>query len=319
MENKINIVVTDGYPMNPGDLSWEPLENLGNLTIFESTPDHLLHERIENAEVLIVNKRKLSGEDLQSAKNLKLVSISATGIDNVDIQKARELGITVCNAVGYSTPSVAQHVFAMLLSYRNQIQTYNSAVQKGEWHDADHFTLYKNSIEELAGQTMGIYGFGNIGQKVAQIALAFGMKVLVKANNPIATSDSIEFVGEDQLLTQSDIISLHIPLRPENEKLFNKERFSKMKSNSILVNTSRGGVIHELDLIKALDEGEIEAALLDVLPSEPPIDESVTKHSKCYVTPHIAWASKQSRQRLMNIMIDNIKSWKQNAPINVVV
>ena len=265
-----------------------------------------------------MNKVKLDKSLLQQMPNLRLICISATGFDNVDIQAAKDLGIAVCNVKGYSTSGVAQHVFAQLLSYFNQPKDFWSKVSEGKWSKSEDFCFYLNPIEELQGKRIGIYGFGQIGQQLAKLALAFGMQVQAVNKYPERSQiDGVEFVEPETLIRTSEILSLHIPLNQSSKQMINKALIETMPKQAILVNTGRGGLIHEAELAESLNNGIIRAAFLDVLSSEPPQANNPLLDAKnCFITPHVAWASVASRKRLMEGLALNIAAFLDNTPLN---
>ena len=280
-----------------------------------------LYERTKQADILITNKRRISRELIYRLDKLKCICLLATGYNSVDIVAAKEKGVTVCNAVGYSGTSVAQHVFALLLELTNNVGLHNQSVQNKEWAKGQDWCYWKSPIMELAGKTMGIYGLGKIGQEVAKIAKAFGMNVLATRKNiEKPNPQQIPLVTFDKLLQQSDILSLHAPLSEANTGIINERALSKMKSTAILINTGRGGLVNEMDLREGLLKGTIAAAGLDVLSQEPPsIDHPLMGLSNCLITPHNAWVSRESRTRLIQIVADNIAAFLQGTPQNVVV
>ncbi|MFK7980186.1 MAG: D-2-hydroxyacid dehydrogenase [Saprospiraceae bacterium] len=314
------IVILDGYTSNPGDLDWKAIAQYGQLSIYDRTAPDLVYERGKNAEVLIVNKQKLDWDTISQLKKLKCICNLATGYNNIDIAAANHFGITVCNAVGYSSPSVAQQVFALLLELVNQVGLHHSSVQQGDWANSIDWCFTKSPLVELAGKTMGIYGYGKIGQQVATIALAFGMKVLaVRRSNKPPENPAIQLTTFEQLLKESDVISLHAPLTEENKEIINQSSLSKMKNTAYLINTGRGGLIQEQDLKTALEEGQIAGAGLDVLSAEPPPPNHILLNTpNCIITPHIAWATKESRARLIAIVAENIRCFFEGKPQNKV-
>jgi glycerate dehydrogenase len=314
------IIILDGFTTNPGDLSWEPIAQLGNLQVYDRTPDNLINERAQNADIVIVNKTKMDRQQIGRLQDMKLICTLATGYNNIEIDGANEFGVTVCNAVGYSTPSVAQHVFSLLLEMTNNVALHNQSVQSGGWANAPDWCYWKQPLMELAGKTMGIYGFGKIGQQVAKIALAFGMKVNAHRKNMQQTPPPmVEYVSLEKLFSESDVLTLHAPLSAENEGIVNAQHLSLMKPASYLINTGRGGLVNEMDLKNALLNGQIAGAGLDVLSAEPPSNNHpLIGIPNCIITPHQAWATKESRQRLIQIVADNIKAFLSGKPQNVV-
>lgn len=317
----MKIVNLDGFTTNPGDLSWAGIERLGDYTVYERTsPDEII-KRAKGADILIVNKTIIDRDILNAlSPELKYIGLQSTGYNVVDCAYARQLGITVCNIPAYSTNAVAQLVFAFILQITNEVTLHSDAVKHGEWCDCPDFCFWKKPLTELDGKTIGIVGFGSIGQRVASIAMAFGMRVLAYNPRPKDKGElNVSFVSMDELLSQSDIVTCHCPLTPETEGLINKENISRMKKSSILINTSRGPVVDEQALADALNNDELQAAGLDVLKVEPASRNNPLLTAKnCYITPHIAWAAKETRARLLKILEDNIVAYLNGNPQNVV-
>ncbi len=307
----MQITALDAQTMNPGDLSWAPLEKLGSLTVYPYSPADKVAERAKDADILLVNKVVLSTQVLQQLPQLQCICVTATGYNNIDLQAASERGIPVCNAVGYSTDSVAQHVFALLLGLTNRVHAHHTSVQAGEWQRSPDFSYTLSSIPELAGLTMGIYGFGRIGQRVAEIAQAFGMKILATHKHPKRDArPGVQFVELPELFSNSDVVSLHAPLSPDNREIVNEELLQRMKPTAYLINTGRGGLIDEAALKRALQQGHLAGAGLDVLSTEPPKQGNIlTTAPNCLISPHMAWATKASRQRLLNITVENVRGY----------
>jgi glycerate dehydrogenase len=316
----MKIIALDGRTLNPGDLSWEGLSTCGEYEIHDFTPEEQVVERGRPADILLVNKVVLGKDELAQLPNLKCICVTATGYNNVDLQAARERGIPVCNAVGYSTDSVAQHVFALLLALTNKVYQHHISVQAGEWQRSDDFAYTLHTLPELAGKIFGIYGFGRIGQRVADLAQAFGMKILATHKHPERDArPGVEFVSLEELFERSDVTSLHAPLSEANREIVNAQLLQRMKSTAYLINTGRGGLIQEADLKLALQEGQLAGAALDVLSTEPPKQGNVLISApNCILTPHLAWASLEARQRLMDITLNNIRAFQAGAPQNVV-
>ena len=314
------IVILDGYTTNPGDLSWDPISQYGNLKVYDRTPGNLVYQRGKAAEIVVVNKQELDWYYISRLRKLKCICTLATGYNNIDIDAANHFGITVCNAVGYSSPSVAQHVFALLLELINQVGLHNESVQHNGWANSKDWCYWKNPMTELSGKTMGIYGYGKIGRQVAKIALAFGMKVMaVRRSNQLTDNSNVTMTSFENLLKQSDVISLHAPLSPENEGIINRSSLLAMKKTAYLINTGRGGLIKEQDLKTALTEGQIAGAGLDVLSVEPPAQNHILLGTpNCIITPHLAWATKESRARLIEIVAKNIECFLAGKPQNKV-
>jgi len=319
--SKVKIVVLDGYTLNPGDLSWGELEKLGELTVYDRTPEDKILERIGDAEIVYTNKTPLSREIFEKAPNIKWVGVLATGYNVVDIEAAKEKGIPVTNVPTYGTAAVAQMVFALLLEICHHVWKHNEAVKMGEWERRGDFCFWDYPLIELAGKTMGIIGYGRIGQATGKIAQAMGMKVLAydQYQNKALESESMKYVSLDELLKESDVISLHCPLTDSTKGIINKQTISKMKDGVILINTSRGPLIVEEDLKEALNSGKVYAAAVDVVSVEPiKKDNPLLEAKNIIITPHIAWAPKESRQRLMDIAVNNLKAFLDGKPVNVV-
>lgn len=317
----MKIVNLDGYTTNPGDLSWEQFKKYGDLTVYDRTPPELVIERAKDAEILIVNKTPIDADLLKQLPKLKYIGLQSTGYNIVDCKTARELGVTVCNIPAYSTSAVAQLVFAFILQVANQVTLHSDAVHNGEWCACPDFCFWKTPLTELDGKTIGIIGFGSIGNRVAKIAEAFGMNVLIYTPNekPLDGLATAKFVDFDTLLADSDVITCHCPLTDKTQGLINKEALSKMKKSAIFINTSRGPVIDDQALADALNNSEIAAAGLDVLQVEPPkADNPLLTAKNCYITPHIAWAAYETRARLMTILEENLKAFLDGKPQNVV-
>ena len=316
----MKIVVLDGYTLNPGDLSWKEITQLGNCTVYDRTPPELTVERLKTVEIAITNKVKINKEIIDQLPDLKYIGVLATGYNVVEIEAAKAAGITVTNIPAYSTASVAQLVFAHILNFVQNVAGYAESVSNGDWAKSIDFAYFKTPQTELANKTLGIIGFGQIGQAVARIGTAFGMKIIYH-NRSKKDSDLIaEQVDLDTLLTKSDFISINCPLTPENKGFINKNSIEKMKSSAFLVNTGRGLLINERDLADALNSGRIAGAGLDVLSIEPPSkDNPLPKAKNCYITPHIAWATKESRTRLMHVASENIKAYLNGKPQNMVI
>jgi glycerate dehydrogenase len=317
----MKIVVLDGYTLNPGDLSWDGLRMLGDLTVYDRTPREQIIERSGEADIILTNKTVLDKTVLKSLSHLKYIGVLATGYNAVDTDTARQMGIIVTNIPSYGTYSVAQLTFALILELCHHVQRQSDLVVNGKWSRSIDFTFSDYPLIELASKTLGIIGFGNIGRKVSEIASAFGMKILAydKAYPDQTGYENVMMVSLTELLSHSDIITLHCPLTEETTGLINSDTLSKMKRTTFLINTSRGQIIVDKDLAEALEEGIIAGAGLDVLSVEPPpFDNPLLKAKNCLITPHIAWATHESRSRLMNIAVDNIKAFLAGSPVNVV-
>lgn len=314
----MKIIVLDGYALNPGDLDWGAVEALGELTVYDRThPDEVL-VRAEDAPMLLTNKTPITRETIEQLPALKYIGVMATGYNIVDIEAASEHGVVVTNVAGYSTHAVAQHTFALMLALINRVETHSELVHAGQWVASKDFTFRKTPLLELAGKRLGLFGLGDIGQKVADIALAFGMEVLAYRRNPSKTSDSrIQMVSLDELFTSSDFISLHAPLTPETRHVVDAKRLEQMKSSAFLINTARGPLIEEEALALALEKGQIAGAGLDVLSTEPPkADNPLLNAKNCVITPHIAWSLFEARQRLMGLIAENIQAFQAGKSLN---
>ena len=314
----MKITVLDGYTENPGDLSWDWLKDCGDCTIYDRTPPELIAERCAGCDIIITNKTPLRRPLLETLPNLKYVGLLSTGFNIVDWEYCKEKGIPVCNIPSYSTNAVAQLVFALILEHTNAVALHSQSVHSGEWSACKDFCYWKTSLSELDGKTIGIIGFGKIGKAVAKIALAFGMKVVASTNHP-APFEGVEFCEKDELLSRTDFVSVHCPLTPLTEGMVNADFLSKMKPNAIFINTSRGQVVDEDALADALKNGKIAGAGLDVLSVEPPkSDNPLFGLKNCFITPHIAWAGFETRERLMKICRENVEAFLSGKPINIV-
>jgi glycerate dehydrogenase len=320
----MKIVILDGYTTNPGDLSWSALERLGDVSIYKRTaPDQVL-ERLDDATVVITNKVPFSAARLQQLPEMKYIGVTATGYNIIDVEAARAQGVTVTNIPAYSTASVAQMTFALLLELTQQVGRHAAATAAGKWSAAPDFSFTETSLFELDGKILGLIGFGQIAQRVARIARSFGMQVVVSTRNPAKYMGDLmnaqtHFVDIDELLQVSDVVSLHCPLTAETEQLINADRLALLKPSALLINTSRGQVIDEVALADALKAGQLAGAGLDVLASEPPDTANPLLSARnCFVTPHIAWATEAARKRLLEVTAGNLKAFLAGEPQNVV-
>lgn len=314
----MKISVLDGFTTNPGDLSWDWLKECGECTVYERTPAELIAERTKDCEIVITNKTPLRKELLETLPKLKYIGLLSTGFNIVDWEYCKEKGIPVCNIPSYSTSAVAQLVFALILEHTNAVAIHSNSVHSGEWAASKDFCYWKTPLTELDGKTLGIIGFGKIGKAVAKIAAAFGMKVIASTNHP-APFENVEFCGREELLSKSDFVSIHCPLTPLTEGMVNADFLSKMKPSAFLVNTSRGQVVDENALADALKSGVIAGAGLDVMTVEPPkADNPLFGLSNCLITPHIAWAGFETRERLMKIAKENVLAFLEGKPQNIV-
>lgn len=314
----MKIVVLDGYTLNPGDLSWSPLEALGEFIVYDrSTPEEVI-ERCKDAEAILINKIKIREQEIEALPSLKYIGLLSTGYDVVDINAAFKRGIIVTNVPSYGTESVAQMVFALLLELSNNVCLHNEAVKNGEWSSRNDFCFWKRPLIELHGKTIGFIGFGRIGQATAKIAKSFGMKVIYFVPKKKIIEEA-EWVSLDELFKESDIISLHCPLNNDTRGIINASAIEKMKDTALLINTSRGPLINEEDLASALNNDRIAGAGLDVLSIEPPANTNPLFNAKnCIITPHIAWATIEARTRLLNTAIKNLKCFIDGKPENTI-
>ena len=308
----MKIVVLDGYTLNPGDLSWDRIEKLGEFVCYDRTDEKDVISRIGDAEIVITNKTPVSRQSIEACKEIKYIGVLATGYNIVDTKAASERGIPVCNIPTYGTSAVSQFVFAHLLNICHHVQDHSDSVHRGDWAENPDFSYWNYPLTELDGKTMGIIGFGRIGQATGRIAESFGMKVLAydEFQNKELENRSISYASLDDVLSKSDVISLHCPLFKSTEGIICRENIDKMKDGVILINTSRGPLVVEEDLAEALNSGKIRAAGLDVVSTEPISENNILLTAKnCFITPHIAWAPLESRIRLMNIAADNLEGF----------
>ena len=317
----MKIVILDGHTANPGDLSWDEFAKLGELSVFDRTAKEQMVARLQGATVALTNKAVLDRAIISALPDLRFIGVTATGYNIVDIAATRERGIVVCNVPEYSTPDVAQFVFALLLELTNRTGHHAETVRAGKWSRSQDFCYWDYPLVGLSGLTLGIVGFGRIGRAVARIGQAFGMKILAMRRSSVATdkNDGVQYVELDTLLRESDVVTLHCPLTPETTRLVNAQFLSKMKPTAFLINTARGGLVDESALADALNHDRIAGAGLDVLSTEPPpVDDPLLSAKNCIVTPHIAWATKTARIRLLKVTADNIRAWQNGKPQNVV-
>ena len=325
----MKITVLDGHGLNPGDVSWDGIKAFADeFTVYDRSPQELVANRISDSDFILLNKVRITREIIEKCQKLKYIGVLATGFNVVDLQACKEHEIVVTNIPSYSTNAVAQHVFAFILHFTNLVASHSASVHEGKWISNPDFCYWLSPLTELSGKTLGIFGFGHIGQKVAEIAHSFGMKVIVhahseasfnqtKINFPFA--DSLAYVSLEELFKLSDFITLHAPLTQETEGLINSKTLSLMKKSAVLINTARGGLICEKDVRLALDSKKIAGYAADVLVNEPMSkDCPLYKAPNCIITPHLAWAPKETRLRLLDIEIENIKAFLAGKPINVV-
>lgn len=314
-------VILDGYTTNPGDLSWEWLENECELTVFDRTADEDIIPRCKGCDIIITNKTPLSKQTLEQLPECKFIALLSTGYNIIDCEYAASRGIPVSNIPAYSTAAVAQLTFAFILELCNKVAIHNTEVKQGRWSECKDFCFWKTPLQELYGKTFGIFGYGSIGRTVAGIAKAFGMNVVAHTANPdkYMNEKDVRFVSLDEMLKCSDIVSMHCPLTPKTQGIVNEEFIGKMKKTAYLINTSRGPVLDEEDVANALKSGRIAGAGVDVLSTEPPkADNPLLSCENCLITPHIAWAAFETRERLISILKENIFAFLDGKPINTV-
>lgn len=316
----MKIVNLDGFALNPGDLSWDAIRQFGDLTVYDRTPDDLIAERIGDAEIVLLNKTPITAATLSACPSVKLICVLATGYNVVDCDAAKERGIPVCNVPAYGTAAVAQFAFALLLELCHAVGHHSTAVHSGRWCESKDFCFWDTPQMELAGKTMGIIGFGRIGRAVGSIAKAFGMNVLAYNRSRCPEGESIgQYADLDTLLAESDVVTLHCPLTPETQNLINAENLSKMKNGAILLNTARGPLLNEQAVAEALRSGKLRGAAVDVISREP-MDKSnpLLGAPNCIITPHMAWAPVESRQRILDCTVRSIQGFLDRAPVNTV-
>ena len=319
----MKIVNLDSYALNPGDLDWSPLKELGDCTFYDRTPvndDNEILKRIGDAEIVLTNKTPLDEHVISTAPNLKYIGVTATGYNVIDTEAATKANIPVTNIPTYGTDAVAQFTFALLLEITSHVGLHNQLVHDGRWSNNPDFTFWAKSLMELQGKTLGLIGFGSIAKKVAEIGHAFSMNIIFYNHRPKTDLPNyVKQVGLEELYQQSDIISLHVPQTPETTEMINQEAISQMKDGVILINTARGGLISEKDVADALNDGKIAAAGVDVVQKEPiPTDSPLLSAKNCYITPHIAWAPRETRNRLLGIVVDNLQAFLNGEKLNVV-
>lgn len=315
----MKIVVLDGHTLNPGDLDWSALEGLGDCAIYARTAPKQVTGRAAEAEIVLTNKALLPAETIAALPNLKYIGVLATGYNVVDLDAAKARGIIVTNVPGYSTPSVCQMVFALLLELTQQVGHHARLVREGAWSRCVDFSFHDRPLLELAGKTLGLVGFGQIGRQVAQVARAFDMRVLVSTANPDNYRDEtgVSFVDTESLFSASDVISLNCPLTDETMHLVNTARLARIKQGALLINTGRGPLIDEAAVAEALQAGYLGGFAADVLSSEPPAEDNPLLNApNCFITPHIAWATAEARQRLLDTAVGNVKAFQEGAPRN---
>ena len=316
----MKIVILDGFAANPGDLDWGWLKEYGELTVYDRTPEELIVDRAKDARIVILNKTPVSRATLAQLPEVKLIAVLATGYNIVDVEACRERGVMVANIPSYSVSAVAQQVFAFILEFANRVGLHTASVTAGEWAANPDFSYQKAPTAELLGKTIGIIGYGRIGRRVAALAKAFEMRVLVNTAHPEKYPEAdVTFLPLDELLPQCDFVTVHCPMTPQTDKLVNADFISKMKDGAFLVNTSRGGELDEQAVADALNRGKLAGAGIDVLSTEPPApDNPLLSAKNIFITPHIAWASYETRVRLMEILKENIRGFVEGHPVNIV-
>jgi glycerate dehydrogenase len=317
----MKIVILDGFTLNPGDLSWDGIKKIGNLEVHDRTPESLILERCKGAEIIFTNKTPLRESVLSQLPELKYIGVLATGYNVVDVDYAKTRGIAVANIPGYGTASVVQMTFALLLELCQHVQSHSDSVRKGDWAASPDFCYWNYPLIELEGKSIGIIGFGSIGQKVADIATAFGMNIIgfSRTRSDQSHRKNFKWAELNDLLKESDVVSVHCPLFPETQGIINKDSLKLMKRTAFFLNTSRGPLMVDQDLADALNQGIIAGAGIDVLSVEPPsADNPLFKAKNCLITPHIAWATKEARSRLMGIAENNLSSFLNQKPVNIV-
>ncbi len=316
----MKIVILDGHAVNPGDLSWDCFRAFGDVTVYERTDPAQTAQRLQGAEIVMTNKTPITAELLDACPTIQLICVLATGYNVVDCAACRERGIPVCNVPDYGTAAVAQFTFSLLLELCNRVGLHSDAVHNAEWTNCPDFCFWKTPQMELAGKTLGIIGFGRIGRAVGRIAKAMGMEVIAYNRSRHPEGEAIgRYVDLDTILMESDIISLHCPLTAENAGLINKESITKMKDGAILLNTARGGLLNEQDVTDALRSGKLKAAAVDVVSYEPiKKDNPLLTAPNCIITPHMAWAPIESRQRILDCTVSSIQAFLNGSPINTV-
>jgi glycerate dehydrogenase len=317
----MKIVILDGYTQNPGDLSWERFEAIGEVTVYDRTMQHEIIPRIGDAQIVFTNKTPLDDEIFRACPSIKYIGVMATGYNVVDTEAAKKRNITVTNVPAYSTPAVAQLTFGLLLEICHHVGKHNDAIKSGKWSKSPDFCFWDYPLIELAGKTFGCFGYGMIGRNAASIAQAFGMKVIAYTRHPdkALENENMRFVDFDTLLAEADVISLHCPLTPSTKGIINKDAISRMKNGVIIINTSRGPLIVEEDLKQGLIDGKIYYAAMDVVSSEPiSEDNPLLTAPNCIITPHIGWAPRESRKRLLEIAAQNLEAYLAGSPVNVV-
>ncbi|MGC4089800.1 MAG: D-2-hydroxyacid dehydrogenase [Polyangiaceae bacterium] len=311
------IVVLDGYTTNPGDNPWDALAELAELEVYERTPRELVAERVRGASVLLTNKTVLDAAAIAAAPELKGICVLATGYNVVDVAAASARGVAVCNVPAYSTPSVVEHTFALLFELVRRVGEHDQAVHAGEWVSSQDFTFWKSPQRELSGRCFGVVGYGEIGRGVARVAAALGMRVLATPSRRLAPEAGVEVCELGELARRADVLSLHCPLTPDTAEVVRWSLLSEMRREALIINTARGGLVRAADLARALDEGIIAGAALDVLSQEPPrADDPLLRAKNCIITPHLAWTSVEARRRLLSVSVENVRQILAGKPQN---
>lgn len=316
----MKVVILDGHAVNPGDLSWQCLKQFGEVIVYERTEESSVQEHCNGADILLTNKTPITAELLDACPTVRLICVLATGYNVVDCDAARQRGIPVCNVPTYGTDAVAQFTFALLLELCHRVGLHSDSVHNGDWCESEHFCYWKTPLIELAGKTMGIIGFGRIGRAVGKIAKAFGMQVLAYSRSRCPEGEAIgTYADLDTVLAQSDVISLHCPLTEQTAGIICTESIGKMKPGVLLLNTARGPLVEEADLAQALRSGKIQGAAVDVISREPMLPSNpLLGLENCIITPHIAWAPKESRQRIIDCTVRSIRAFLEGNPVNTV-
>lgn len=314
----MKIVVLEGFAVNPGDLSWSALEAFGEVEVYENTEQHQIQERLKGAQAVFVNKLQVDQTFIEKNPSIEYIGELATGFDNIDLEACQRAGITVTNIPTYGSQGVAQFAFALILSLYSKVDYHADLVQKGEWSRRGSFTLHDQPVYELYGKTIGIVGYGAIGRALEKIAHGFGMQIIIYDHNSARKEAELgSFVSLEELIRESDIVSLHVPLTADTRSMIGKRELEAMKESAVLINVSRGGIVDEAALKKALDQGEIAGAGLDVVEEEPiPDDHPLLTTDRCIITPHMAWLAKESRQRLLDMAVENFKTYLDGRPQN---
>ncbi|MBQ7885572.1 MAG: D-2-hydroxyacid dehydrogenase [Clostridia bacterium] len=315
----MKIVVLDGYTLFPGDLDMQPLAALGEVAFYDRTPEELVVSRVGGAPIVLTNKVRITREVMRECPALRYVGVLATGYNVVDIGAAREYGIVVTNVPAYSTQAVAQHTMALLLASMSRVHVYDAAVKRGAWSESPDFCFFAGGAQEMTGKTLGIIGFGNIGQAVARAALGLGMRVIVHTRTIREGLEDVHFVALDELLAQSDVISLHCPLTEKTQGIISRDAIAAMKRGVQVINTARGPLVDESAMAQALESGKVACYMADVLSTEPPkADHPLLRAPNTILTPHVAWAPLETRERLRDVALENVRAFMRGAPHNVV-